>query len=380
MLASCALSLAARPEQGGTLREAFADDFLIGVALNGRTIEQAESSAARLAAREFAALTAENDMKWQHIHPAPGRYNFAAADAYLAFAEAHGMEVIGHTLVWHSQTPDWVFTDAKGNELTREELLERMREHIQTVVGRYRGRIKGWDVVNEAIDDDKSGLRDTPWRRIIGDDYLDYAFRFAREADPAAELYYNDYSLVEPGKRARTLTMLRGLIERGIPVDGVGMQGHYHLHWPKLEEVDRSIRDFASLGLKVMITELDVDVLPSRNRPGMADIAHREEGGAAFNPYTQGLPDEVQQQLADRYAELFAVFLQHRQSITRVTLWGLGDGESWLNNFPIPGRTNYPLLFDRALHPKPAYELVRQAGQETLPAVGATELKVEPVN
>jgi len=353
--------------QAETLREAFADDFLIGVALNGLMVEHPRSPAAQIAARQFSALTPENDMKWQAIHPAPDRYSFSAADHYVLFAEANDMDVIGHTLVWHSQTPEWVFQDAQGNDLTREALLARMRDHIHTVVGRYQGRVKGWDVVNEAIDDTSGGLRESPWRRIIGDDYIAQAFRFAHEADPEAELYYNDYSLVKPEKRAPTLEMLRGLIAEDVPISGVGMQGHYHLDWPTAAELDAAITDFAALGLKVMITELDVDVLPSRGEAGVADIARHEKADAASNPYTEGLPVEVQAQLADRYAELFGVFMQHRTEITRVTLWGLDDGSSWLNHFPIFGRTNYPLLFDRALEPKPAFDAVRQVGLTTAP-------------
>ena len=349
-----------------SLRDAYADDFLIGVALNTSMVTGDNPRAAEIVAREFSALTAENDMKWARINPEPGRYDFRMADAYVAFAEKHKMAVIGHTLVWHSQTPRWVFQDDSQQPASRELLLQRMREHIHTVASRYRGRVKGWDVVNEAVSDgpaDREILRSSPWRRIIGDDFIDHAFRFAREADPKAELYYNDYGLFHREKRERTLRMLRGLIERGVPIDGVGSQGHYGIEKPTAAEVDQEIKDFAALGLKVMITELDVDVLPSRGDVGVADIARREEYDAALNPYVNGLPEDQQKRLADRYAELFRVFLQNRPHVTRVTFWGLDDGQTWLNNFPVRGRTNHPLLFDRLLNPKPAYRAVLQAAE-----------------
>lgn len=243
-----------------------------------------------------------------------------------------------------------------------------MKEHIDTVVGRYKGRVHGWDVVNEAISDGPGGLRDSQWRRIIGDDFIEQAFRFARAADPKAELYYNDYGLVDRRKRARAIVMLKRLIERGAPLDAVGMQGHYSLERPPASEVEQAIKDFAALGLKVMITELDVDVLPSRGRAGVADISRREAAHPSLDPYRDGLPDEVQRRLADRYAELFRVFLRHREHVTRVTFWGLDDGHTWLNHFPVRGRTNHPMLFDRDRRPKPAFFAVIKAGQETMPS------------
>ncbi|MCF7674337.1 MAG: endo-1,4-beta-xylanase [Akkermansiaceae bacterium] len=269
------------------------------------------------------------------------------------------MKLIGHCLVWHSQTPAWVFQGDNGQPATREQLLKRMRDHIHTVVGRYKGKVMGWDVVNEALADGGSDiLRDSPWRRIIGDDFIDQAFRFAREADPKAELYYNDYGLENERKRSNCVKLLKGLKERGVPITGVGTQSHFHLNSPPLAEVEKTIVDFAALKLKVMVTELDVDVLPSRGNPGNADINRREQGGDRSNPYTSGLPDDMQEKLAKRYADLFAIYLRHRNSVTRVTFWGLDDGHSWLNGFPVRGRTNYPLLFDRNLKPKPAFTAV----------------------
>ncbi|HEY8962496.1 MAG TPA: endo-1,4-beta-xylanase, partial [Luteolibacter sp.] len=304
--------------KGLVLGKVYAGDFLIGVALNRPMVNGANPRAAEIVSRQFTSLTAENDMKWQAVHPAPERYDFTAADAYVEFGQKHRLAVIGHTLVWHSQTPEWVFKGDDGQPASREVLLNRMREHIHTVAGRYRGRIKGWDVVNEAVaDGGPDALRDSPWRRIIGDDFLDHAFRFARETDPKAELYYNDYGLENEQKRARALTMLRGMIQRGVPIDGVGLQGHYHLNHPSAATVEQTIKDFAALGLKVMITELDVDVLPSRGNMGNADVARREQADPSLDPYANGLPAEMQEKLAQRYAELFAVFLRHREQIDR---------------------------------------------------------------
>lgn len=353
----------AEPETA-TLRGVYKKHFLVGVALGSWTVSGRDNRNSEFAAKQFSCVTAENDMKWQSIHPQPDRYQFEAADAYFEFARKHQMEVIGHTLVWHSQTPRWVFEGADGKPATKEELLKRMRDHIHAVAGRYKGRIKGWDVVNEALSDGGPDvLRDSPWRRIIGDDFLDHAFRFAREADPKAELYYNDYGLEDPRKRAKCVKLLKGMLERKVPITGVGTQSHFQLNQPSLDEIERTIKDFSALGLKVMITELDVDVLPSRGPAGNADIGRREQGNSATNPYTTGLPDEVQQQLAKRYGDIFRIYVKHRKSITRVTFWGLDDGQSWLNGFPIRGRTNHALLFDRALKPKPAFFAVIKAGQ-----------------
>ena len=350
----------------GTLREAYADDLLMGVALDGFLLMRG-GPRADLAARQFSALTAENEMKWMSLHPGPDRFDFRMADRMVDFGREHDMAVIGHTLVWHSQTPDWVFRGTNGGDATRDELLGRMREHIRTVVGRYKGRIKGWDVVNEAVaDGGPETLRQSAWTRIIGPDFLDHAFRAAREADPAVELYYNDYGLENPQKRERALKLLRGMIDRGVPVQGVGLQGHYHLNGPPADEIDRTIRDFAALGLKVMITELDVDVLPSRGPMGNADVSRRESGDGSTDPYRDGLPPEVQERLAKRYGELFDVFLRNRPAVTRVTFWGSDDGHTWLNHFPIRGRHNHPLLFDRDLRPKPAFDEVLRRGQASV--------------
>jgi len=292
-------------------------------------------------------------MKWGPIHPNPGVYRFEDADATVAFGEKHEMKVIGHTLVWHSQTPKWVFESEPGKPKTRDELLALMKEHIFTVVGRYKGRIKGWDVVNEALEEDGS-LRQSPWLKIIGPDYIAKAFQWAHEADPAAELHYNDYNLAIDAKRAGAIRLVKELQAQRIKIDVVGMQGHLKLDWPSAEQEDKSIRELAALGVKIAITELDIDVLPQRNNSTSADVNRREQAAADLNPYKDGLPKDLEAALAKRYADLFRVFLKHKDSLHRVTFWGVSNKESWLNNWPIRGRTAYPLLWDRERQPTPS--------------------------
>ncbi len=339
------------------LHTAFKDAFLIGAALNAEQFFERDTAGARLVKTHFNSITAENVLKWELVHPRLGEYDFAASDRFVEFGTANGMTVIGHTLVWHSQTPRWVFQDAAGAPVSRDTLLARMRDHIHTVVGRYRGRIKGWDVVNEALNEDGS-LRRSPWLTIIGEDYLDKAFEYAREADPEAELYYNDYSVENAPKRNGAVALVRGLRERGARVDAVGLQGHNKLDWPSSAQQDSTIVAFAELGVKVAITELDIDVLPPVGNNRGADISFNAPLQAQLNPYRETLPDSVQQQLARRYAELFEVYLKHRGTVDRVTFWGVADGDSWLNDWPVRGRTSYPLLFDRSAAPKPAFHSI----------------------
>jgi len=338
--------------QQRVLRDVFKNDFMIGAALNRRQIFEEDTRGAAIVNAQFNSITPENVLKWALVHPEPGRYDFAAPDRFVEFGEKHGMFIVGHTLVWHNQTPRWVFEDAKGNAVDRETLLARLREHIFTVVGRYKGRIKGWDVVNEALNQDGT-MRQSPWFKIIGDDYLVKAFQFAHEADPNAELYYNDYDLELPAKRAGGVELIKKLKTAGVPIAGVGLQNHNLMDWPSAADEDATIAAFEKLGVKVNITELDVDVLPRTTKPG-ADYAVDIPVTPQLNPYVDRLPDAQQLALAKRYAELFQVYLKHRDAIERVTFWGVADGDSWLNNWPMKGRTNYPLLFDRLGRAKPA--------------------------
>ena len=345
------------------LKEVFKSAFLIGAALNPEQFYERDARGAALIKTHFNSITPENVLKWESVHPEPGRYDFEAADRFVEFGEKNGMFIVGHTLVWHSQTPAWVFQDRNGNPVSRDTLLQRMRDHIHTVVGRYRGRIHAWDVVNEALNEDGT-LRQSPWLRIIGEDYIAKAFQFAREADPSAELYYNDYSLENAPKRNGAIRLIRRLLDQGIPVAGVGLQGHNRMDWPTVAQQDSTIAAFAALGLKVMITELDIDVLPRATRQQGAEVTLRAEAREELDPYRAGLPDSVQQALARRYADLFRVYLKHKDAIHRVTFWGVTDGDSWLNYWPVRGRTNHPLLFDREGRPKPAFHAVVQVARE----------------
>jgi endo-1,4-beta-xylanase len=358
-----AFGLWAAEQAPPTLKDAFKGSFLIGAALNPGEFTESDARAAALVKAQFDSITPENVLKWEMVHPAPDRYDFDLPDKYVAFGEKNHMFIVGHTLVWHHQTPKWVFEDGKGNPVDRETLLKRLREHIQTVVGRYKGRVNGWDVVNEALNDDGT-LRPTPWLKIIGEEYIAKAFAFAHEADPKAELYYNDHSLEIEAKRSGAIELIKKLRAQGLPVTGVGLQGHYGMEWPSVEQLDAAIAGFAKLGVKVMLTELDVDVLPPAMQYRGADISANVELQPKLNPYTSGLPDSVQQTLAKRYAGLFGVFLKHRGVLTRVTFWGVTDASSWLNNWPVRGRTNYPLLFDREGRPKPAFDAVIEAAHE----------------
>jgi endo-1,4-beta-xylanase len=272
------------------------------------------------------------------------------------------MVMIGHTLVWHNQTPAWVFEDGKGNPADRETLLKRLRDHIHTVVGRYKGKIKGWDVVNEAINADGS-MRQSKWLKIIGEDYVAQAFRFAHEADPGAELYYNDYSLEDEPKRNGAVRLIQKLKDQGVHITGVGLQGHNKLNWPSMEQQDETIKAFAKLSLTVSITELDIDVLPQVDEDAGRNIKLTDELQPKLNPYRSGLPKPVVDEQAEMYRKLFVVYLKHRAVIDRVTFWGVTDGDTWLNNWPVRGRTNYPLLFDREGKPKAAFDALITVGK-----------------
>ena len=336
---------------------------MIGTALNRAQFYEEDKRGAALVKSHFNTITPENILKWESVHPRAEGYDFEAPDRFVAFGEKNRMFIVGHTLVWHNQTPDWVFRNDKGELTDRDTLLARMRDHIRDVVGRYKGRIKGWDVVNEALNEDGT-MRQSLWMKIIGDDYIAKAFQFAHEADPKAELYYNDYSLENEAKRNGAVELIKKLKAQGVTITGVGLQGHNKMDWPSVEQQDATIAAFGKLGVKVMITELDIDVLPAASQHRGADITLNVELQAKLNPYANELPDSVQQALAKRYADLFGVYLKHRDVITRVTFWGVADGDSWLNYWPVKGRTSYPLLFDRDGKPKPAFDAVIRAARQ----------------
>ena len=354
-----------QPPGPGSLREAYRDDFLMGTAVNEAIVSGADRAARDIVVWQFNSITAENVMKAEPLNPRPGVYNFGPADAFVSFGESNGMFIVGHTLVWHNQTPAWFFQDEQGKPKSHEAQIERLRQHIETVAGRYAGRVHAWDVVNEVIDNDGS-YRPTTWVKAIGsgDELVKLSFKFASQYAPNTELYYNDFNAWRPAKRDGIVRMVKMLQQAGIRIDGIGMQGHWGLNYPKTEYIEAAIDAYAALGLKVMITELDVDVLPLTKEgqiigTGMSHEQFQlEEFKTFLDPYAAGLPDDVQRKLTARYAELFEIFHRKRDKIARVTLWGVHDGTSWKNDYPIPGRKNYPLLYDRNRQPKPAFDAV----------------------
>jgi len=357
LLAGC-VTKPAHP-RATTLKDAFKNDFLVGAAINRAQFFGEDPRGVPIIKAQFNSITPENILKWESVHPQAGRYDFEAADRYVQFGESNHMWIIGHTLVWHHQTPDWVFQDDQGKPVTRDVLLARMRDHIFTVMGRYKGRIQGWDVVNEALNEDGT-LRDSPWRRIIGDDYIEEAFQFAHEADPRAQLHYNDFALEKKPKRDGAIALIKRLQAKGVTINCIGLQDHVKLDWPSPRAVDKTITAFAKLGVKVMITELDVDVVPKTQGNRTAEITLNGQPTAGKDAYANGLPEMKQMELSRRYGGLFRVYVKHRSDISRVTFWNVTDGDSWLNG---PGRTNYPLLFDRDGAPKAAFWAVLSAAK-----------------
>ncbi len=351
------------PHSQLTLKDAFKNDFLIGVAVNQDQFSDKDPRGDPIIKAQFNSISPENVLKWESVHPQPDRYDFEAADRYVAFGETNHMFIIGHTLVWHNQTPAWVFQAAGGtNAVDRDTLLARMRDHIHRVVGRYKGRIKGWDVVNEAINEDGT-WRQTPWYQIIGEEFVAKAFQFAHEADPEAELYYNEFALEIAPKRNGVIALIRKLQAQGVPITGIGSQMHVWMDWPTAAATDDSLTELAKLGLKINVTELDVSLLPDARRYRGADLTTNAAMRAELDLYPNGLPGSLQEAFTKRYADLFGVFLKHRGLIDRVTFWGVTDADTWLNYWPVHPRTDYPSLFDRQGRTKPAFDAVIQTSR-----------------
>jgi len=374
-------------DESTTLKEAFQGHFLVGAAINRthatgqsdsrRTAQQVEQEIA-LIKSQFNQITAENDMKWVNIHPREGvdGYEFAPADAFVAFGEKHGLQLVGHTLVWHNQTPDWVFAGTNpppasanpsgkkepgymrpvyaGPRASRAELLERMREHIHTVVARYKGKVKVWDVVNEALDNGgpENLLRNSLWLQIIGPDYIAKAFQYAHEADPDAILRYNDYRLEDPVKVQKLVTLIKSLREQKVPIHAIGTQAHLNATTGTFEQIDRSLTEIAKLGLPIHITELDLKAAQGGRRSTGAEVA-------ANAAATQGgLVADADERLTRAYEGVFRAIMKHRNSVKLVTFWGANDAVSWRR----PGN---PLLFDGNSQPKPAFKAVIRVATET---------------
>ena len=349
------LSLQCNAQQ--TLKDALAGKFLIGTAINNDQATGKDSLSDKIILNQFNAITAENCMKSEVIQPEEVKFDFTQADHFVNFGLKHKLFIHGHVLIWHSQAPNWFFVDQNGKDVSREVLIERMKKHITTVVSRYKGKVKSWDVVKEAIMDDGS-WRPNKFYQIIGEDYVRLAFEFAHQADPDAQLIYNDYSMAHPGRKAGVIKMIRNLQKQGIKVDGIGMQGHFSMDFPTIADEEKSIVAFAQLGCKVLITELDLTVIPFPTKNVGADVAMRFAYDKTMNPYPDGLPDSVATKWNLRLGEFFKMFIRHSDKISRVTIWGVTDHQTWRNDWPIPGRKDYPLLFDRNYQPKPVVKTI----------------------
>lgn len=330
-----------------SLKKVFAKDFGIGTAMNTAQIEERDAKANAVIVQHFNMATPENIMKAEIIHPQWDVYNFDLADKMVAYGKKNKIKINGHTLIWHSQLPAFA-----RNIRSVDSFRTFFTNHINTVAGRYKDQIFSWDVVNEALNEDGT-MRRSVFLSRLGDNFVTEAFRLAAAAAPKTELYYNDYNNEQPAKRAGCIALIKKIQDAGVRIDGVGIQGHWHVGKVPFKDIEESIIQYAAMGLKVMFTELDIEVLP-RSFQG-ADVNQRVASNPALNPYPNGLPDSVQQQLANDYEALFKLFLKHKDKITRITFWGVNDGQSWLNDWPVRGRTNYPLLFDREFNPKPAY-------------------------
>ncbi len=318
------------------LKDIFAEDFHIGAAVSSNTIKSQES----LLTHHFNSITAENEMKFASVHPQEELYTFEEADQIVDFARKHGMAVRGHTLVWHNQTTDWLFRDKQNQLVSKAVLYERIRSHIHTVVGRYKGDIYAWDVVNEVIADDGDQLlRTSSWTEIAGDEFIAKAFEYAHAADPNALLFYNDYNESHPNKRDKIYTLVKSLLDRGVPIHGIGLQAHWNLFDPTLDDIRAAIEKYASLGLQLQLTELDVSVFRFEDK--RADLTEPEPG--------------MLEQQAELYEAVFKLLKEYSDVISAVTFWGAADDHTWLSDFPVRGRKNWPLLFDEQHRPKPAY-------------------------
>lgn len=363
-------SLSVNAAQDQALKNTFADSFKMGVAVNQDIVTGKNAAAQSIIAKQFNTVTLENAMKAEVIYPQQGKVDFSGADAFIDFAKQNNMFTVAHTLVWHNQTPDWFFTNSKNEPNTPAQQLEQMRKHIELVAGRYKNKVDAWDVVNEVIADDGS-YRPTVWVNRIGDGdtMVKAAFKYAQQYSPNTELYYNDFNAWRPEKRDGIIRMIKMLQKEGIRIDGIGIQAHWGLNFPKMQYIEQAIDAYAALGIKVMITELDIDVLPLTKEGQitgtdmMKPQFQLEEFETYLDPYKNGLPSDVEAQLNARYKALFELFYAKRDKIDRVTFWGLHDGMSWKNDYPIPNRTNYPLLWDRNLNPKSVIKTITEVVQ-----------------
>lgn len=329
-------------QQEKGLKDYYSDYFPMGVAVAPNTVE---GESAELIKREFNSITPENVMKMGPIHPEKDRFYWEDADKIAAFAKENDLKMRGHALVWHQQTGGWIFEAEDGGKVTKEELLSRMKTHIDSVVTRYKGTIYSWDVVNEAIADDPNEfLRNSDWYDIAGEDFIIKAFEYAHAADPEAKLYYNDYNAIIPEKRDRIYKLLKMLVDRDVPIHGVGIQGHWSIYGPSEEELREAMEMYSSLGLDVQITELDVSLYPWEKE----QRERRPDDVDEFTP-------ELEQRQIEAYDMFFEVFRDYKDVLSGVTFWNLSDQYTWLDHYPVEGRKNYPLLFDENMERKKVY-------------------------
>ncbi len=332
-----------------SLKETFKDDFFIGTAINAQQIQEKDSVVDNIIKQQFNAVTPENCMKAEIIEPSWNNFNFDLTDKLVAFASNNNIKVNAHNLIWHSQLPAFMY-----HMQSADSVKQYFEHHITTVASRYDGKVYSWDVVNEALNEDGT-LRNSIFLQKLGDNYIVDAFRLAQKASPHSKLYYNDYNIEQPAKRAGAIALIKKIQTAGVRIDGVGIQGHWRYDNVPMLDIEKSIKEFSALGIEVMFTELDLGVLKNPWDNNTADVSATSKADSTMNPYKNGLPDSVAQKQAKAYADLFALFLKYKNVVSRITFWGVNDGESWLNGWPIPGRTNYPLLFDRNFQPKPAF-------------------------
>lgn len=364
MLFSCSSQVKSAPD--AALKDVYSDGFLMGAAFNSWNVSERNPETRDLVLRHFNAISPDNELKPESLHPGPDVWNFAPADAFCQFGKDNGMWILGHTLCWHNQTPAFLWTRPDGKPMSKDEIFESVRAYIETVCTHFLGKVDAWDVINEIVSEE-GGYRDLGWVHALGadpavvDEFVKHVFRCAEKYAPDTELYYNEFNCWRPSKLAGIVRLVKMLQAEGIRIDGVGIQAHWGLGYPRNEYIDAAIDQLSALGVKVNISELDVDVLPISKdaqvigRSLQDPMYQQEEFEAFLDPYKDGLPEDVEDRLAARYEELFKIFYAHKDQIARVTFWGVHDGTSWKNDSPIANRTNYPLLFKRDYTPHKAY-------------------------
>ena len=351
-LIGCNNILSENSNETRSLSNHFKNHFHIGAAINENTILGNDNKSKEIVVSEFNSITPENSLKWMFIQPLPGKFDFKVSDKYVNIGSKNGMYTVGHALIWHAQLAEFM-----QNIDNKDETLFHVKNHINTLMNRYKGKIDAWDVVNEAFEEDGS-FRESVFYKNLGKNYIEDVFVLAAKVDPEVDLIYNDYNLYKSEKRLAVINMVNKFKANGTKIDGVGVQAHWDLNTPSINEIENIILDFHETGILVSFTELDISVLPNPWEMIGAEVNQnfsKFEGDPKMNPYPNGLPNNIQDKLAKRYEDIFKLFLKHSDKINRVTFWGVIDKYSWLNDWPIKGRTNYPLLFDKDYKSKKAY-------------------------